>query len=118
MNLFTITYDIVTPQSAIDGEVEASGYLFANGEHCNMTDASDAQAADARRDAAMTLRQAIALIGFVSDAGHSLSFYETDGNTDYRTGEHEQRALHLPHNTTASSRARVRRVLSAHRLLY
>ena len=93
---FCVTYEIVTPESAEHGDHAEIGFVAAGGWHRNEREN-------------MTLRTAMKLCYPQEDSG--TGFYEVDGRQDYRTGSFETRALHVPANITASSLARVRRVL-------
>ena len=95
---FSVTYDIVTPESAADGDVADSGYLL---EDCSLRDAI--------REMDHCLVQPSV---WPFDPSYPwLSFYEVDGETDVRTGETTSKAFHLPDNLTTSTRARIARLL-------
>lgn len=98
------TYDIVTPESAQDGDVAESGFEFENEP--------------------MSLREVIEEVdGIGADVGGSdgFSFYGVDAQEDYRTGESTTYAVHVKANAhnmkrlwdalhmTESSRMYVRR---------
>lgn len=100
---FTVTYDIVTSESAEDGDVAEAGFVCPGGWRFG---------ADEDADVAVTLRDALRLVGCVEDSG--TWFTETDGREDYRTGAVERRALHPPRNITPSSYARIARLLRAY----
>jgi hypothetical protein len=97
---FTVTYEIVTPESAEYGEAEESGFVLPGGWHVDATDPSDVT---------MDLRSAAALVSTLEDSGRW--FTETDGHLDYRTGVLERRALHPPRNITPASYKRLSRLL-------
>lgn len=96
MAFFTVTYEIVTPESAEIGDAEARGFVAPGGWH------DDAPAR-------MTLREALRLASPQQDCGRW--FAEEDGREDYRTGAVEARSIHPPRNITPASYARVRRAL-------
>lgn len=106
---FRVTYEIVTPESAEHGDAESRGYVMTGGWHGPASTPEDYKAVE------MSLREALNLIGCLEDSGSWFS--ETDGREDYRTGDHEYRALHPPEGITAASYARLKRVLTAKRLL-
>ena len=86
--MFSVTYEIVTPESAEHGEADEIGYL----------------------DEGLTLREAMRLASPSENCGRWWA--ETgEGRQDYRTGAVETRSIHPPRNITPSSYARVSRVL-------
>jgi hypothetical protein len=70
------TFDIITPESAEAGEFAESGFID---ENCSMT-----------------FREAVELLACTtaSDLPNPGTWYSTDGDTDYRTGEVEIRSYH------------------------
>lgn len=96
--MFRVTYEIVTPESAEHADADERGFV-APGEW--------------RGDEPvwMTLREAMRLARPQQDCG--LWFSEVDGRVDYRTGAVETRSIHPPANITASSYARLARLLLA-----
>jgi hypothetical protein len=97
MKAFRVTYEIITTESAEHGDVAKRGYVSIYGRTA--------------RSSEMTLREALNLVGCLEDSGSWFS--ETDGRDDYRTGAHERRDLHPPHNITAASYSRLKRLLKA-----
>lgn len=96
--MFRVTYEIVTPESAEQGDAESRGYVQPG--EWRTDDASEA---------GMRLREAMRLCSPQHDCGRWFS--EEDGRTDYRTGAVETRSIHPPRNVTDASYARIRRVL-------
>lgn len=94
--MFTVTYEIITPESAEHGDAAERGYV-APGEWRD----DDPQP--------MSLREALQLCYPQEDSGSWFS--ECDGREDYRTGAWERRSLHPPRNITASSYGRLVRLL-------
>lgn len=90
MPLFSVTYEIFTPDSAEAGDAEERGFV-AQG---------------------VTLREATRLASPSEDCGR---WWSGAWNTDYRTGAEEARSIHPPRNITPASYARVSRVLSCNR---
>lgn len=99
-NDFRVTYAIITPESAEDGDVAEQGFL----------------------DTDLTLGEAIELCGGrrayyepdrcpVSRAYPPRWFETPEYSECYQTGERETRALHIPENVTPSSRVRIARLL-------
>lgn len=103
MTKFRVTYDIVTPESAEDGDFAEIGFVLPGSWHVSVADTADVE---------MDLRSALDLIGCVEDSGSW--FTETDdGRVNYQTGAVERRSLHPPRNITASSYDRLKRLLNA-----
>lgn len=102
MPKFTVTYDIVTHESAEDGDIEEGGFICPGGWRFGPTEDADVT---------MSLREAVGLMGSCYDAGRW--FAEHDGQQDYRTGAVETRHLHPPRNITPASYARLARLLKA-----
>jgi hypothetical protein len=100
---FTVTYSIVTAESAEVGDVADAGFV----------DAGEWRSAEPVQ---LRFAEAIALVGCLHDIGNG-SFYEVDFRLDRHTGEYERRTLHCSRATTESSLARIRRVLRAYRSL-
>jgi hypothetical protein len=106
MSRFSVTYDVVTPESVVDGDVAEPGFASPGGwKHSDR--------------ARMSLREAISAAGFrhysrkygagFEDGGRA--WYTVDPDVDYRTGEDTRYAIHPPENITASSYRRVTRIL-------
>ena len=96
MNSFRVTYEIVTPESAEQGDAAERGYVAPGGWH--QTEPEE-----------LTLRQAVDLVSCVEDAGSC--FVEADPTRDYRDGSEETRSLHPPRNISAASYERLRKLL-------
>lgn len=109
MRLFHITYEIVTPESAENGDAEERGYIMDGGMHVTIETEEDRQAA------AYSLREALSQLGCLEDCGRWFS--ESDDREDYQTGARERRDLHPPRNITPASYKRLKRVLKARRML-
>ena len=94
-NTFRVTFEIVTPESAEQGEAAAVGFMALN----------------------VRLREA------VLEAGSSRSVCEDAGRwftrtvTDYRAGQHDEitYAIHPPPTITPASYARLARLLTGRR---
>ena len=115
---FHVTYDIVTAESAERGDTAESGFVSPGEWHDAMDSAPVGPAfVPIKAQHALTLREAIDLVGLMYDGGSGQSFYEADARQDYRTGDCETRALHLPDNVTAASAERIRRLLACRQLL-
>ncbi len=95
---FSVTYEIVTYESAEDGEAAEQGYIVQD----------------------VGLREAIGELNgaavqpscYPFDPSYSYVWFSTvDADIDYRTGESEYRSLHLPATLTSSTRLRIARLL-------
>lgn len=95
---FSVTFDVVTPESAEQGDVADSGFVVDG----------------------VSLRDAIAALQGAQVAPSCEPFnpnyrytwfYTMDAEVNYRTGAEETRALHLPTNLTPSTRRRIARLL-------
>lgn len=114
MRAFHVTYRTVTPESAEHGDEADHGFVDARDQEHSTIDAPCGPAFQPIKDSfALTLREAVELVGCMEDAGHWFS--EVDGRDDYRTGANTVRAFHMPDNVTASSYARLARLLNVSR---
>lgn len=98
---FRVTYDIVTPESAENGDTAENGFVLPGGYHVDVATAI----ADTEGDYEMDLRTALNYVCPQENSGRW--FTECDGRENYRTGEHETRSLHPPRSITASSYRRL-----------
>lgn len=105
IDAFSITFEIVTDESAQDGDVAERGFCI-------------------EREQGYSLRDAVSWLrlhkGMDSPYGadcslistrHAPRWFSYDSGENYRTGEHEYLALHIPECVTASSRMRIARCL-------
>jgi hypothetical protein len=106
---FTVTYDIVTHESAEHGDAAERGFVLSGGWHQSTDDMSTEEMQ--KLDCEMSLREAVDLINTAALEDNGTWFSEVDSRENYRTGEHETRALHPPRNITASSYRRLARLL-------
>jgi hypothetical protein len=97
---FRVTYEIVTPASAENGDCAEAGFISPEGWRLRPEEGEKAF---------MTLREAMCLASPQEDCGRYWS--EVDGRYCYRTGAVETRAIHPPRTITAASYARVSRIL-------
>lgn len=99
INGFSITYEIITHESAEEGDAADEGFVVEN----------------------VTLGEALSHIStpltpsrHPFDPSHPYTWFNTiDADVDYRTGDGEHRALHLPRNLTTSTRQRIARLVGA-----
>ena len=102
---FTVTYSIVTPESAEHGDDAEHGFAAPGGWHFAIETCGSIE------DNGLTLREAVGMMGCVEDCGRW--FVETDGREDYKTGAVTTYSLHPPRNITESSYRRLARLLGA-----
>jgi hypothetical protein len=101
--MFRVTYEIITPESAGHGDAEERGFLLPGGWPVSVDEALTGENVN------MSLKEALSLCYPQQDCGSW--FAEVDGHEDYRTGARKTCALHPPANITASSYARLTRLL-------
>lgn len=109
LRLFHVTYDVVTPESSVNGDTADNGYLNASGVEHSVTGLWGAAVKPVAAECAMSLKEAVNLCSPQEDAGRWFS--ETDGSTDYSTGTETRKALHPPRNISAASYSRLRKAL-------
>lgn len=104
---FRVTYDIVTPESAENGEADRGGYVTPGNWHFEVWPEDTVEKTE---DIELTLKEALSLVsaGCMEDSGSW--FTEVDSDQDYKTGEYETRSLHVPDNITQSSYDRIKRI--------
>lgn len=107
--MFRVTYEIVTPESAENGEADETGFVLPGEWHVDTATALT----DTESDYSMTLREAMRLAWPGEDCGRW--FAESDARENYQTGAREYRAIHPPENITAASYARLARLFGAAR---
>lgn len=102
--MFVMTYEVITPESASEGDAAERGYCDEYGNRYSAP-------------AAVSLRAALRTLGPMepNDSRHESARWwsEVDGCPDYRTGEVEYRSIHLPDRITPASRARVNRLIKS-----
>ena len=110
MKNFHVSYDIVTYESAEHGDAESRGFVTPGGWHFELTAEHHGDAmAPILEDQALSLREAIGLMGCCEDSG--TWFTECDGRQNFQTGAVETRSLHCPDGITAASYERIARLL-------
>jgi len=108
MPKFRVTYQVVTEESAQDGNFAEHGYALPGGYKFSIKDVSARP--NPISDYEMSLREAIGISVFPEDSGNWFS--SVDGEMDYRTGDVTTYALHPPRNITKASYARLKRLLT------
>ena len=94
-NSYSVTYDIVTPESAENGDVAEAGYVA---EDVSLRDAIDA----------------VGGVCYEHNGGYEW-FTNCEYNLNYGTGAQGSRSLHLPDGITGASRVRIGRLLGVRR---
>lgn len=94
-----VTYDIVSYESAEQGDAVERGFVLPGGWKVE---------ADSGDNVNMSLREALDLCTPQEDCGQWLN--EVDGRTDYTSGDNETRALHPPRAITPASYRRLCRL--------
>lgn len=105
MGRFTVTYEIISPESAEEGEVEDHGFLLSDEQYVPIDKALE----DKGSDYTMSLREALDLCSPDQNCGSWFS--ETSEERRYTDGAFQQRSLHPPEGITAASYKRVQRLL-------
>lgn len=103
MSGFSITYEVITPESAEDGDIADSGFL--------VEDVTFREAMDELR----WYRGAYVEADSYATAPHRarwFTFYNAD--EDYSTGAVTNYSLHLPKHITDASRMRIARLLGCY----
>lgn len=98
MKRFTVTYEIVTPESAEHADVAERGFIAPGDWHQQERES-------------MSLRDAVKLVGICEDSGYWLT--ECDGRDNYQTGANERRSLHMPDDISGASYRRIARIFGA-----
>lgn len=101
--LFSVTYEIVTPESAEDGEAAERGYIA---ENVSLRDA--VKDFHATRTCHVDSREAIE-----ADCSpmHRPRWVTVTNGIEFLTGEQESRSIHFPERITAASARRLARLL-------
>lgn len=101
MNKFSVTYEIVTEESAEDGDSAESGFV---GEGLSLRDALDLAAST---ESCHCGRSAVEASDSRPGMAQWVTFYNSQ---DWQSGQFENRSLHIPDGVTAASRARIVRL--------
>jgi hypothetical protein len=105
---FTVTYEVVTPESAEHGDYAEIGFVTPGDWKQELSTVPDGD-----RSMEMSLREAVDLfgVGACEDSGNW--FNQCDCITDYRPGAETRYSLHPPGNITGASYERLKRLLQA-----
>ena len=100
---FNVTYDVVTPESAEQGDIAELGFISRGVE-----------LRQALRDLFETRTSlcdgVISIEHCETGSGSVVTVYN---GTEFETGAHESRALHIPETVTTASRRRIARLAGA-----
>jgi hypothetical protein len=107
---FRVTFDVVTPESAEQGDTERNGFLDAQGNEFAQQDFPEWQAWQAFEPPQMSLREAVNLCGSLENSG--TWFTECDGSQNYHNGEETRRSIHPPRDISPASYARLVKLLT------
>lgn len=99
---FKVTYEIVTPESAEDGEAAEHGFYHENGGRDAL------KLVERHEDYAMDLRTALRFCSPSEDCGRWFASHPEC--EDFTTGADVSTCLHPPRNITKASYARLRRL--------
>jgi len=105
MVLFSVTYEIVTPESAEDGDAAERGFVE---RHCSLRDAIDA--VQSTRTSRVGGVECIECDSWPTVDPRWITVYN---GMEYETGAQESRSLHIPASVTASSARRIARLVGA-----
>lgn len=100
--LFNVTFDIVTEESAAEGDVAESGFV-----------SKDSGLRDAMHDV-FAIGANVTAIECDSSPALAPCWITVYGGMNMYSGEYESRSLHLPESLTPSSRRRVARLMGAY----
>lgn len=107
---YHVTYDVVTEESAADGDVAESGWVAPGGYH--VTDKPEPVEWDPRFDDEDPVEWMVKTLRDAGATNPSASFfhtdlwYETEGVQDFRTGDYERQAYH-PEGFTVEQQKRI-----------
>lgn len=104
---FRVTYEIVTPESAEQGDNAESGFEVWGGWRDSVSTVKQADVDSGVYN--MRLRTARDIAWPIEDAG--AWFVGEDSTLDYQTGSTIRRSIHAPDNITGASYERVKRAL-------
>ena len=104
MNGFNVTYDIVTEESAADGDFAESGFI---GENMNLRDA--VRALFETRTCEVGGAESIEADSFPLANARCVTVCN---GMEYVTGDYESRSIHFPESMTGASRRRLARLLT------
>jgi hypothetical protein len=101
-----VTYEIVTEESAADGDAAERGFIC---EDVGLRDAIEAFTGT--RTNRLDSGDGVEANNSQIDCARWFTMYN---GMEYETGEYESRSIHLPDQCTASTRRRIARLLGVH----
>ena len=102
---FNVTFEIVTPESAENGDAEEIGFI---GTGLTLRDAIEAV-----RDTRTSLVDGVEYILCDSIPCDRPRWITVSNGMEYETGAHESRSLHIPSSVSDASARRIARMLGA-----
>jgi len=102
MATFSVTYGIVTEESAEHGEEDESGFI---GRDLSLRDAIEAVTGTRTNHVG-----GVECIE-ISESGNGFRWITVQNGMEYETGAQEARSLHIPDHVTDASRARILRLV-------
>lgn len=102
MNAWHVSYEIITPDSAKEGDVEERGMI---------TEGAGVSLREALQIATGHTHLRNSATGANESPLRAPRWFDFDYSENYQTGAHEYRALHVPDNITPASRLRLARYL-------
>lgn len=103
--MFSVTYEIITPESAEDGDAAESGYVA---EGVSLREAIDLVTAT---DSCHCAQESIQCDEYPVTSPRWIT---VNNSADYLTVTAENRSLHIPGHITPASRVRIARLLGAY----
>ena len=100
--MFSVTYEIVTPESAENGDAEERGFI--------VQDATLREALDAVGNTRTSACGGVEAIEPNSSHGH-FDWITIYNGMEHETGAQESRSLHIPGSVTMASRKRIAKLL-------
>lgn len=105
MLTFNVTYEILTQESAAEGDADERGFIC---EHVRLREAFE-EVFNTRTSAV----GGISAIEPSSSSIHDMRWITVDNGMEYETGAYESRSLHIPENATASTRRRIAHLMGS-----
>lgn len=105
LNQFAVTYEIVTQESASEGDADERGWI---GERLSLR-----QALDYVRETRTNQVGGVECIECDESPVRSPRWVTVTNGMEYLTGAQESRSLHIPDHVSAASRRRIARLVGA-----
>lgn len=102
-NVWSVTYEIVTPESAENGDADERGYISQG-----VTLREAIEDVHATRTSQVSGIECVEANDSRPECARWITVYN---GAEYLTGAHESRSLHMPDSLTAASRARLVRLV-------